>query len=184
MNVNKNDLNKEEELEEEKVEETEKEVIDEDIINEDSDSNSISIKDDEIEDLKSKLTRLQADFVNYKRRAEKDRESSIDFGIESIVCDLLPIIDNFQRALTSEVDKDDNFYKGVSLIEQQLIEMLKNNSVHEIEALGKEFDPNYHHAVTMEESTEYESGIVIEILQKGYMLKDKVLRPSMVKVSK
>lgn len=140
-------------------------------------------KENEIIDLNNKLTRLQADFQNFKRRTEKDRENSISYGIEAIILDLLPVIDNFQRAMAAQEEKEDNFYKGISMIEKQFIEVLERNSVREIEALGKEFDPNLHHAVSAVESEE-EQGTVIEVLQKGYTLKDKVIRPSMVVVAK
>ncbi|HZH93433.1 MAG TPA: nucleotide exchange factor GrpE [Tissierellaceae bacterium] len=140
-------------------------------------------KENQIIDLNNKLTRLQADFQNFKRRTEKDRENSITYGIEAIILDLLPVIDNFQRAIAAQDNKEDGFYKGVSMIEKQFIDVLERNSVQEIEALGKEFDPNLHHAVSVVESEE-EEGTVIEVLQKGYVLKDKVIRPCMVVVAK
>ncbi|WFA09537.1 nucleotide exchange factor GrpE [Tissierella sp. Yu-01] len=180
MNANNEDLN-EKNLKNNIDDEESEKVAEEENSPEDG---ILNAKEEEISDLKNKLVRLQADFVNYKKRTEKDKENSVIYGIESIIKDLLPIIDNFQRSIDSEVDKENNFYKGVSLIEQQLIELLRNNSVDEIDCLGKPFDPNFHHAVFMEESDEYESGIIIEVLQKGYLLKDKVIRPSMVKVSK
>lgn len=141
----------------------------------------------EYENLNSQFLRLQADFVNYRNRMNKEKESSIAYGTEIIVTELLPVIDNFNRALEAQEDKDSeetSFYQGIKMIEKQLMDTLEKNSVVEIQALGCEFDPNYHHAVVMEESDEYESNIVIEVLQKGYLLKDKVIRPSMVKVSK
>lgn len=144
----------------------------------------LSKKEDEIAELNNKLIRLQADFMNYRKRAEKEKENSISYGIEAIVLELLPIVDNFQRALESELDKENSFYQGVKMIEQQLINLLNKNNVVEIESVGREFNPNYHHAVFMEESEEFHSGVVIEILQKGYSLKDKVIRPAMVKVAK
>lgn len=141
-------------------------------------------KDKEIEELNNRLLRLQADFINYRKRAEKERESTINYAIEPFVSSLLPIIDNFERALESETNKEDNFYKGVEMIYGQLMKALKDNGVEEIVSLNEDFDPNYHHAVFMEETDEYESGKVIEVLQKGYIFKDKVIRPSMVKVAK
>jgi molecular chaperone GrpE len=191
MNVNDKGLREEDLKNNQEVDETSDEKVTEEssvdngnVESKAQNEEELKTKDEEINNLKNKLLRLQADFVNYKKRAEKEMESSIDYGIESIVSDLLPIIDNFQRAIDSEVDKENNFYKGVSLIAQQLFDLLKKNSVLEIDCLGKPFDPNFHHAVFMEESNEYESGVVIEVLQKGYMIKDKVIRPSMVKVSK
>ncbi len=140
-------------------------------------------KENEIADLSNKIARLQADFVNYKRRAEKDREQSIGYGIESMVLNLLPIIDNFQRALDAHEDKDNGFYTGIKMIERQLVQLLEDNQVTEVPSKGEIFDPNYHNAVSMIESEE-ESGVIVEVLQKGYQIKDKVIRPSMVIVSK
>lgn len=139
-------------------------------------------KEEEILDLGNKLARLQADFQNYKRRTDKDREQSISYGIESVILDLLPVVDNFQRAMEAQENKEDNFYSGISMIEKQLIELMEKHSVVEIQAMGNEFDPNLHHAVSVIES-EHESGLVIEVLQKGYIMKDKVIRPSVVVVS-
>ena len=135
----------------------------------------IKAKEEELNELNSRFMRLQADFINHKRRTENEKENSISDGIEFVMRDLLPIIDNFQRALESEVDKEDGFYKGISMIEQQLFDLLKNYSVMEIDCLGKAFDPNYHDAVFMEESDKYEPGMITEVLQKGYKLKEKHL---------
>lgn len=142
-----------------------------------------SDKDRELEELNNKLLRLQADFINYRRRTEKEKENSFNNGVESFVCDLLPILDNFERALESEKDKESSFYKGVEMISQQLIQLLKSHCVEEIDALNKPFDPNYHHAVLMEEVEGHEKNIIVGVLQKGYTLNDKVIRPSMVRVS-
>lgn len=138
---------------------------------------------EEINDLNNKLLRLQADFINFRKRTEKEKESQYSYGIECFVVDLLPILDNFERALNTQMNKDDGFYKGVEMINNQIIGLLKKHSIEEVDALGKPFDPNYHHAVVMEESKEYDSNVVIEVLQKGYLFNDKVIRPSMVKVS-
>lgn len=138
----------------------------------------------EVEDLTVKLARLQADFVNFKKRSEKEKESSIAYGIESFVCELLPIMDNFQRALDSEMDKESGLFKGVEMILNQLKNLLSNKGIEEIDDLGTDFDPNIHNAISMEESEEYEAGKVVSVFQKGYKFKDKVIRPSMVIVSK
>lgn len=146
--------------------------------------NNLESKDKEIEELNNKLLRLQADFVNFRKRSEKEKESTISYALESFVSSLLPIIDNFQRAMESEDDKENSFYKGIEMIYQQLMKVLNENNIEEIKALGEEFDPNFHHAVFMEESDEYEEGKITEVLQNGYLLKDRVIRPSMVKVAK
>lgn len=143
-----------------------------------------SSRDTEIEELTLKLTRMQADYSNLKRRTEVEKKGSVDFGIETLACQLLPIIDNFERALEVENDKETNFYQGINMIYLQMIDTLKNLGIEEIDELNKSFDPNMHNAIMVEESEEHEEGIVIGILQKGYQFKDKVIRPSMVKVSK
>nr|WP_312667697.1 nucleotide exchange factor GrpE [Tissierella praeacuta] len=167
-----------------------KDLMEEDIQEKEMESKSESLednlesKDREIEELNNKLLRLQAEFVNFKKRTEKEKESTISYALESFVCSLLPIIDNFQRAMESEDNKESGFYQGIEMIYQQLMKVLNENNIEEIKSLGENFDPNFHHAVFMEESDEYEEGKITEVLQKGYMLKDKVIRPSMVKVAK
>ncbi|MDU5080581.1 nucleotide exchange factor GrpE [Tissierella sp. P1] len=166
------------------------EVIEEDICKEEIEETSkdleeaLESKDKELEELNNKLLRLQADFINFRKRAEKEKESTISYALESFVCNLLPIIDNFQRAMESENDKENNFYKGIEMIYQQLMKVLNENGVEQIKSLGESFDPNFHHAVFMEESNDYEEGKITEVLQNGYILKDRVIRPSMVKVAK
>ena len=137
---------------------------------------------EEDEDLKTKHLRLMADFQNYKRRAEEARTMSYSHGKEDLVTDLLPIIDNFERALESETEGG-NFKEGMEMIFKQLMDILERTGLKEIDAKGKEFDPNFHNAVMTEDSEEFDSNHVTEVLQKGYTFKDKVIRPSMVKVS-
>lgn len=170
-------INKDIEDEKDKLEENEN-LQDENL------EESLAKKEEELAELNTKLLRLQADFVNYKKRTEKEKDSLVNYGIESIVCELLPILDNFERAMESEEKKENGFYKGIEMIQGQLIEVLHNNGIKEIESLNKPFDPNYHHAVLMEDSEDWEEGIILGVLQKGYMLNDKVIRPSMVKVAK
>ena len=136
----------------------------------------------EDEDLNTKYLRLMADFQNYKRRTEKEKGDIYAFANEKIVSELLNVIDNFERALDAGSDGD-SFVEGMNLIFKQLQGVLEKAGVVEIEALGKDFDPNFHHAVLTEDSTEYESGKVTAVLQKGYLLNNKVIRPTMVKVA-
>ena len=136
----------------------------------------------EDEALNTKYLRLMADFQNYKRRTEKEKGDIYAFANEKIVSELLNVIDNFERALDAGSDGD-SFVEGMNLIFKQLQGVLEKAGVVEIEALGKDFDPNFHHAVLTEDSTEYESGKVTAVLQKGYLLNNKVIRPSMVKVA-
>lgn len=141
-------------------------------------------KNEKIEELMMQIARLQADYNNLKRRSEEKIKNSIDYGIESLAKELLPVMDNFERALEAEEDRDNSFYEGIKMIYNQLLGILESNSIKEIEALHQPFDPNMHNAVMVEESDEYEEGTVIGILQKGYHFKDKVLRPVTVIVSK
>lgn len=176
-------------------EDNHKEVLEDEIEHEEKDNEKDEVvendyekelesKEKEIKELNDGYLRLQADFINYKKRMEKERESIYSYASEEVINSLLPIVDNFERALSSSEDKEDGFYEGMDMIYKQLLEVLKDNGLEEIEALHSEFDPNYHHAVLQEESEEYDEGVVIEVFQKGYKLNDKVIRPSMVKVSK
>lgn len=140
-------------------------------------------KEEVIEDLNNKIARLQADFLNYKKRSEKEKEESVNFGIQAVITDLLPIIDNFERALDAASNKEDSFYKGVDMIKDQLYRLLEKYNIKEIKALGEKFDPNIHHAISTVDTQE-EAGTVVEVYQKGYLMEDKVVRPSMVIVSK
>lgn len=166
-----------------KVKNVEKEISEEITEETTTDTKDVDLAK-EVEELTVKLARLQADFVNYKNRSEKEKESSIAYGVESFVCGLLPIMDNFERAIESEADKDSGFFKGVEMILKQLKILLVNKGIEEIKDLGMDFDPNIHNAIFMEESEEFEPGKVISAIQKGYKFKDKVIRPSMVIVSK
>lgn len=145
-----------------------------------------NVKSKECEELSNRFVRLQADFNNYKKRTEKERENIYQYATQDLITSLLPVMDNFDRAL--KVDKNestlDNLYKGVEIVFNQFMETLKSNGLEEINALGEKFDPNYHHAVVQEENEDYDENIVTEVFQKGYKVKEKVIRPSMVKVSK
>lgn len=136
----------------------------------------------EDEALNLKYMRLMADFQNFKRRTEKEKSDIYAFANEKIVSELLNVIDNFERAL-EHATEGDSFAEGMNLIFKQLQGVLEKAGVKEIEALGQEFDPNFHNAVMMEDTDEYESGMVSCVLQKGYTLNNKVVRPSMVKVA-
>ena len=136
----------------------------------------------EDEALNVKYMRLMADFQNFKRRTEKEKSDIYAFANEKIVGELLNVIDNFERALAVG-QEGDSFAEGMGLIFKQLQGVLEKAGVKEIEALGLDFDPNYHNAVMMEDTDAYESGKVSEVLQKGYTLNNRVIRPSMVKVA-
>lgn len=137
---------------------------------------------EEEEDQNTKYLRLMADFQNYKRRVEKEKSGIYAHANEKIVTDLLEVLDNFERALDHEAE-DESYKAGMDMIFKQLFEVLERFGLKEIAALGEEFDPNFHNAVMNEESEEYESGIVSGVMQKGYTLNGKVIRPAMVKVA-
>ncbi|HSH36568.1 nucleotide exchange factor GrpE [Schnuerera sp.] len=140
-------------------------------------------KEKEFKELTNRYLRLQADFINYKNRVEKDKEKIYTYAAEEIMTELLPILDNFDRALDNAEEKD-SFFEGVKMIYDQILKVLTDNGLKEIDCIGENFDPNFHHAVFMEEVEDKEEGTVLEVLQKGYLLNDKVIRPSMVKVAK
>ena len=139
----------------------------------------------EVEEMKDRMLRVQAEYDNYRKRTEKERIAARKYEAEALATDLLQVIDNFDRALQTEVDESaQGFYEGVKMVYKQFIDALKAQGVEAMEVENEPFDPNLHHAVMQEEDDSKESNIVIEELQKGYMLKDKVIRPAMVKVNK
>ena len=130
----------------------------------------------------NKLKRLQADFENFRRRTSKERVEIGDVVTQELLKSLLPIVDNFDRAMATEQQDGAAFQKGVEMIYTQLGETLKNAGLEYIETAGKKFDPNFHQAVMRVENPDLEDDTIAQELQKGYMAKGKVLRPSMVQV--
>lgn len=128
--------------------------------------------------------RLMAEFQNYKKRAAKEKTDTLQYANEKIVGDLLPVIDNFERALATETDDLEGYAKGMQLIFEQFMKALENAGVEEIKAMDEEFDPNVHNAVMTENIEDKDDGKITKVLQKGYKLRDKVVRPSMVAVNK
>lgn len=131
-----------------------------------------------------KLLRAQADFDNFRRRTRKEKEDQAKYASLSLVEQLLPALDNFERALeASKSTQDmDSLVKGIEMVYKQLDQALVGEGLEVIPSVGEAFDPHYHQAVMQVESDEFESGYIVEELQKGYKLKDKVIRPAMVKV--
>lgn len=138
---------------------------------------------DEVEDLKNQVYRLSADFQNFRRRTEEEKIRTVQLANERLIESLLDVVDNFDRALQN-ADEEDSFVEGMRMIQKQFLEILEREGLKEIPSDNEEFDPNFHHCLLVEESDEVEPGMIIETLQKGYTLNDKVIRPSMVKVSK
>ncbi len=143
----------------------------------------IEVLQNEISELKEKNVRVTAEMVNSLRRKDEEVTRMLKYSNESLILDIIPIVDNFERALNSLKD-DSNEKKGIEMIYNSLKNILEKYEVKEIDALDKEFDPNYHQAVMQGEDEEKNSNIVIEVMQKGYTYKDRVLRPAMVKVNK
>ena len=137
----------------------------------------------EEEAAETKYLRLMADFQNYKRRVEKEKSDIYAFANEKIVLELLDVIDNMERALSHQGEEESNILDGISKVYKQLQGVLEKNGLEEIEALGKDFDPNFHNTVMTESSKEFDPGKVSLVMQKGYILNKKVIRHSMVKVA-
>ncbi|MCX7913608.1 MAG: nucleotide exchange factor GrpE [Thermodesulfovibrionales bacterium] len=142
----------------------------------------------QLEDLKEKHLRLYAEFENYKKKAQRDREDLIMYSNESLIQDLLPVIDTLEMALThaSDISKDSgqSLIKGIENTLREFRRVLEKVGLKTIEAAGKPFDPVYHHAMSQVETEELEDNVVVEEFRKGYMLYNKILRPSYVSVSK
>ena len=136
----------------------------------------------DLQEKKDRLLRLQADFDNFRRRSAKEREEISAVVTQNFCKDMLPLLDNFERAMAAETKDVEAFQKGVEMIYTQFQEVLKKNGLEQIEAVGQKFDPNFHQAVMRVEDPEKEDDTVAQELQKGYMVKGRVIRPSMVQV--
>jgi molecular chaperone GrpE len=135
--------------------------------------------------LQDRLLRTAAEFDNYRKRVERDRREQAEALTAAALSDLLPIIDDLERALKAPSGGDgDAFRKGVELIHRQMTELLRKRGVKTIDAVGADFDPRYHQAVVQESSPDHREGEVMEEFARGYMLGDRLLRPAMVKVAK
>ncbi|MFF2175340.1 nucleotide exchange factor GrpE [Lysinibacillus sp. NPDC058147] len=138
-----------------------------------------------LDDEENRHLRLRADFDNIRRRNQLDREAAEKYRAQSLLSDLLPVIDNFERALQVEATSEEtaSIVKGIEMVYRSLIEATEKEGLQIIKAEGEQFDPNVHQAVMQEQDSEKETGVVLRELQKGYMLKDRVLRPTMVSVN-
>ena len=141
-------------------------------------------RDEQIEELNDKVKRQMAEFDNFRKRTEKEKAMMFDMGARTIIEKILPVVDNFERGFTTveETDKDDAFVQGMQQVYRQLMTELEAAGITPIEAIGQEFNPDFHNAVMQVESEEYESGIIAQEFMKGYMYKDTVVRHSMVGV--
>ncbi|MGH9237927.1 MAG: nucleotide exchange factor GrpE [Vicinamibacterales bacterium] len=155
---------------------------------------ALAVLEKERDTLKEQLLRAVADFDNYRKRIERERRELSDYAATDVLLELLPIIDNFERALQAPASapgatagrpaESEAFKKGVELIHKQMLDLLRKRGVTLIDALGADFDPNVHQAVIHEPSDEHREGEVMQELQRGYKLGDRLLRPAMVKVAK
>lgn len=167
----------------------EKKVVKDDTVEEVVEKEDIDkeLLNNKIKDLESALLRNQAELQNYKRRHDEEFMKFKKYANEDLIKEILPVIDNFERAINmddSDLSDDvSKFLSGFKLIYTNMLNILEKLEVKEIEAEGLEFDPNLHHAVLTEHDENKPAGVILEVLQKGYMYKDKVIRPTMVKVN-
>lgn len=142
-------------------------------------------KDEQLEELNDKLKRQMAEFDNFRKRTEKEKSQMYDMGAKTVIEKILPVIDNFERGLAavSEEEKENSFVVGMDKVYKQMLGTLEEAGVKPIEAVGSEFDPNFHNAVMHVEDESLGENVVAEELQKGYMYRDTVVRHSMVKVA-
>lgn len=164
----------------------------EETVDEQLEEQAEAAQDNELEQAKAqaeenhqRYLRAQADFDNFRRRTLKEKEDLAKYASLKLVTELVPILDNFERAIATNPNSGDteSFTKGVDMIFRQLQQVLEQEGLTAMNTVGEAFNPEFHQAIMQVESDEYEEGIVVEEVQKGYMLKDRVLRPAMVKVS-
>lgn len=139
----------------------------------------------QLEQKENRYLRLQADFDNFRRRSKLELEASEKYRAQSLITDLLPALDNFDRALSTQVDEEQakTLKQGMEMVYKSLVDALKKEGAEQIDAVGQEFDPNFHQAIMQVEDANFGPNIVVEEFQKGFTLKDRVIRPSMVKVN-
>jgi molecular chaperone GrpE len=148
-------------------------------------TDSLQAVEQERDALRDRLLRTAAEFDNFRKRVDRERRELSEFAAADILSELLPIVDNFERALQAPAPTEaESFRTGIEMIHRQMLDLLRKRGVTPIEALGADFDPNFHQAVIHEPSADHRDGEVIAELQRGYMLGDRLLRPAMVKVAK
>ncbi|MBU9713953.1 nucleotide exchange factor GrpE [Bacillus tamaricis] len=152
---------------------------------EDAGSSKIKELETKLEETTNRLLRLQADYENFRRRTRLEKEADAKYRSQRLAEELLPAIDNFERALNTQVESDEtkNVLQGMDMVYRQLQDALKKEGIEAIETMGQPFDPHVHQAVMQVEEEGYDSNVVVGELQKGYKLKDRVIRPAMVKVN-
>ena len=136
----------------------------------------------DLREFKDRYLRTLADFENFRKRSEREKQDYFKYAMAGVIKDLLPVLDNFDRAL-EHAEEGDDFHKGVALIYKQLFDVLQRHGLRVVEESGARFDPNLHEAVVTEENPNVPYHTVVAVLQKGYFLHDRLLRPAMVKVA-
>lgn len=144
---------------------------------------SQSTLEQQLAEYKDRLLRSMAEFDNFRKRTTKEKEQAFGRGVSFAVEAILPVVDNFERALATAADKDDSFVKGIELTYQQLMNALKSIGIEPMDAKGQPFDPHFHNAMMHVDDETLEENIVVEVFQTGYMYNETVLRPALVKVA-
>ncbi len=172
---------KSEAVEEVFAEEPQVEVVTE----EEHESDELSQLEEKLNESENRYLRLRADFDNFRRRVNVENEAKEKYRAQGLITELLPALDNFERALNIEADNDQTktLLQGMEMVHRSIVEALKKEGVEPIESVGQQFDPHLHQAVMQTEEENVDSNVVVEEFQKGYKLKDRVIRPSMVKVN-
>ena len=146
--------------------------------------NTLPEAQETIAELNERIVRLTADFDNFRKRAQRDKDEARQFANQGLLEKLLPVLDNFEMALTAVKGADPSVRDGVQMILDQLLSVLKESGVEPVDALGQPFDPNLHEALSQEETTDAEEGTVVQQVQCGYKLNDRLVRPARVVVAK
>lgn len=147
-----------------------------------ADADEIAAAQQEAQELRERYVRVLADFDNFRKRSEREKQDFFKYALGGIMKDLLPVLDNFDRAL-EHAEEGDDFHKGVLMIYKQLFDTLQRNGLKPVDEAGVHFDPNVHEAVVREDDPTVPSHTVVAVLQKGYFLHDRLVRPAMVKVA-
>lgn len=171
------------EVENEEVEKVEEIKNEEVILTEEQ--MKIEALETEVKELSDRLIRVQADYDNFRRRTKQEKEAAAKYKAQNLIEEIIPAIDNFDRAIgvNAESQEAKAVLQGMEMVYRQLADALKNEGLEVIESVGQSFNPHLHQAVTQVETDEFESNHIVEELQKGYKLRDRVIRPSMVKVN-
>lgn len=168
---------------------TDEEVVDEDEVEViDPDERTSTVQNDleqKLEETTNRVLRMQADYDNFRRRTQKEKESAAKYRSQSLAEKLIPALDNFERGMMIDAQSEEtkSLLQGMEIVYRQFKEALAEEGIEPIESVGQPFDPHLHQAIMQTESDEFESNVVVEEMQKGYMLKDRVIRPAMVKVN-